>query len=77
MRPTLSVTLTSYGAGPPESWHEIVDHAVLAEAAGVDRILLTDHVVMGENTAAYPFGEFPFAPDVAWLEPLKIGRAHV
>jgi probable F420-dependent oxidoreductase len=70
VKPTLSVTLTSYGAGPPGSWHEIVDHASMAEAAGVDRILLTDHVVMGENTAAYPFGEFPFAPDVAWLEPL-------
>jgi probable F420-dependent oxidoreductase len=71
VRPTLSVTLTSYGAGPPPgSWHEIVDHAALAEAAGVDRILLTDHVVMGEHTGAYPYGEFPFAPDVAWLEPL-------
>ena len=36
----------------------------------MERILLTDHVVMGERTQAYPFGEFPFAPDVAWLEPL-------
>jgi probable F420-dependent oxidoreductase len=68
--PSLSVTLTSYGPAGPGSWREILDHAVLAEAAGVDRILLTDHVVMGANTAAYPYGEFPFAPDVDWLEPL-------
>lgn len=68
MRPTLSVTLASYGPGA--GWHEIVEHAVQAEAAGVDRILLTDHVVLGPNTSAYPWGEFPFPRETPWLEPL-------
>src|SRR5262249_27968200 len=70
LRPSLSVTLTTYGPGAPESWREVVDHAVLAEAAGVERILLTDPGVVGERPRASPFGEFPCAPDVAWLEPL-------
>ena len=70
MKPALSVTLTTYGPGAAGSWRDVVEHAVLAEAAGVDRILLTDHVAMGGHTASYPYGEFPFAPDVEWLEPL-------
>lgn len=73
-RPTLSVTLTSYGTlfQDPDDWHQILELAKLAEAAGVDRILLTDHVVMGEHTDAYPWGPFPFAPDLPWLEPLTV-----
>jgi len=72
--PSLSVTLTSYGPGfrDPARWPEILDHARMAEAAGVDRILLTDHVVMGERTDAYPWGAFPYPPDVPWLEPLTL-----
>jgi len=72
--PSLSVTLTSYGPQfrDPARWHEIVDHARLAEEAGVDRILLTDHVVMGERTDAYPWGAFPYPPEVPWLEPLTV-----
>ncbi len=72
--PSLSVTLTSYGTlfGDPARWREILEHARLAEEAGVDRLLLTDHVVMGERTDAYPWGPFPYPPDVPWLEPLTV-----
>jgi alkanesulfonate monooxygenase SsuD/methylene tetrahydromethanopterin reductase-like flavin-dependent oxidoreductase (luciferase family) len=54
--PSLSLTLASYGPlfRDPTRWPELLDHARMAEAAGVDRILLTDHVVMGERTDAYP-----------------------
>ena len=48
-----------------------------AEAAGVDRILLTDHVVMGRRTDAYPWGPFPFPPELPWLEPGKVRTTHV
>jgi probable F420-dependent oxidoreductase len=72
--PSLSLTLTSYGA--PLASHAgagaLLEHARFAEAAGVDRILLTDHVVMGARTERYPWGEFPFASDVPWLEPLSV-----
>ncbi len=71
LRPTLSVTLPSFGPlGATEGWHRLLDLAKLADSAGVDRILLTDHVVMGRNTDRYRWGEFPFEPDVDWLEPL-------
>ena len=74
VRPSLSVTITSYGplVEDPRDWRRLLDLARQAEAAGVDRILLTDHVVMGPNTDAYPFGAFPFAPEQPWLEPLSV-----
>lgn len=73
-KPSLSVTLTSYGPHfrDPARWHEILDQARFAEEAGVDRILLTDHVLMGERTDAYPWGAFPYPPDAPWLEPLTV-----
>jgi probable F420-dependent oxidoreductase len=72
--PSLSVTLTNYGTlfEKPEDWHQLVGLARMAEEAGVDRILLTDHVVMGKNTDAYPWGPFPFPPELPWLEPLSV-----
>ncbi|NQZ94926.1 MAG: TIGR03619 family F420-dependent LLM class oxidoreductase [Myxococcales bacterium] len=70
--PALSVTLTSYGpAVGADDAPDILDLARMADDAGVDRILLTDHVVMGDRTERYPWGDFPFPPDVPWLEPLS------
>ena len=43
----------------------------MVDDAGVDRVLLTDHVVMGEHLDRYPFGDFHFQPDVPWLEPMS------
>lgn len=69
--PTLSVTLPSFGPiFRDNNFHQIADLAQMAEQAGVDRIMLTDHVVMGAHTDKYPYGPFPFPPDTAWLEPL-------
>lgn len=69
--PTLSVTLPSFGPiFRDNNFHQISDLAKMAEQAGVDRIMLTDHVVMGEHTDKYPYGPFPFPSETAWLEPL-------
>lgn len=72
--PSLSVTLTSHGAALAEQSGitQLLDQARLAEAAGVDRLLFTDHVVMGERTDRYPWGPFPFPPETPWLEPLTL-----
>jgi probable F420-dependent oxidoreductase len=72
--PTLSVTLTTYGPHLAEAAGiaRLLDQARQAEAAGVDRLLLTDHVVMGERTDRYPWGPFPFPSDTPWLEPLSL-----
>ena len=59
--PTLSVTLPSFGPiFRDNNFHQIADLAQMAEQAGVDRIMLTDHVVMGQHTDKYPYGPFPF-----------------
>ena len=44
----------------------------MAEDAGIDRVVVVDHVVMGANTDAYRWGRFPTAPDAPWLEPLTM-----
>ncbi|MCU1454675.1 MAG: oxidoreductase [Acidimicrobiales bacterium] len=71
-RPTLSVNLPSFGATPGGDWRGLLDLARQAEAAGVDRIVVSDHVVMGDHTDAYAWGRFPLPPTAPWLEPLTV-----
>jgi len=70
----LRITLGVYGlerlfAGDPRG---VLEVARQAEAAGVDALTLTDHVVMGERTDRYPFGRFPVPPEYPWFEPLTM-----
>jgi probable F420-dependent oxidoreductase len=72
-RPTLSVGLPNFGAFfPPAEWNRFVDLARAAEDAGVDRIVVVDHVVMGTHTDAYAWGTFPTPPESPWLEPMTM-----
>jgi probable F420-dependent oxidoreductase len=72
-RPTLTVGLPNFGTFfPLAEWYRFVDLARVAEDAGVDRITVVDHVVMGPNTDAYSWGKFPTPPDAPWLEPLTV-----
>jgi len=41
-----------------------------ADELGIDQMVITDHVVMGERTDRYPYGNFPVPPDYAWFEPI-------
>jgi probable F420-dependent oxidoreductase len=67
----LAVTLPGYGSFlPPGELHRVVELARLAEGAGVDQVVLPDHVVMGARTDRYQWGPFPYPPDTPWLEPL-------
>jgi probable F420-dependent oxidoreductase len=69
----LTLNIPSFGPFfPAGRLHEIVDLARSAEAAGVDTVIVPDHVVMGENVEAYEWGPFPFPIDVPWLEPLTV-----
>jgi probable F420-dependent oxidoreductase len=71
--PTLTVGLPNFGSFlPHDEWHRFVDLARAAEDAGVDRIVLVDHVVMGPNTDAYAWGRFPTPPEAPWLEPMTM-----
>jgi probable F420-dependent oxidoreductase len=53
-----------------EDLGRLVETARVADASGVDQIVLTDHVVMGPRTDRYPFGRFPFPLEEPWPEPL-------
>ncbi|MFN8037552.1 MAG: TIGR03619 family F420-dependent LLM class oxidoreductase [Acidimicrobiia bacterium] len=48
----------------------IVDLARMADDAGIDQLVLPDHVIMGPRTDRYPFGTFPYPPEAPWPEPL-------
>jgi probable F420-dependent oxidoreductase len=50
----------------------IVDLARRAEDAGVDGVVLGEHVVMGRHSDAYAWGKFPFEPDAPFPEPIVV-----
>lgn len=72
MAPTLTVSLPTFGPEPADGWRTLAVLGRTAEDAGVDRLVVTDHVVMGRNTDAYVWGRFPVPPDSPWLEPLAV-----
>jgi probable F420-dependent oxidoreductase len=72
-QPMLSVGLPNFGsmlAGG--DWTELLRAARAAEDAGVGRIVVVDHVVMGPHVDSYQWGRFPTPPDAPWLEPLTV-----
>ena len=71
--PTLTVGLGNYGGTYAEGeWGRFVELGRAAEDAGIDRIVVVDHVVMGPHTENYQWGKFPVPPDAPWLEPLTV-----
>jgi probable F420-dependent oxidoreductase len=72
-RPTLAVGLANYGTTfAADEWHRFVDLARAVEDAGVDRLVVVDHVVMGPHTENYAWGKFPVPPEAPWFEPLIV-----
>src|SRR3954454_6322216 len=78
MHPQLSLALVNWTGRVPQDWHYLVDRAQAAEDAGIDRVVVSDHVVFGEDLDAYgrpelggiAGGRQPTGPDGCWLEPL-------
>jgi probable F420-dependent oxidoreductase len=76
--PSLSIMLRTFAAEDPHGWEHLFDRARAADAAGIDRLLVSDHVVFGEDLDAYgrpesggvDGGRQPTGPDGHWLEPL-------
>jgi probable F420-dependent oxidoreductase len=74
----LSVNLPCHAADDPGSWDFVLQRARLLDAAGVDRPVVSDHVVFGERLEEYGRPEIggqaggvqPTGPDGHWLEPL-------
>ncbi|HYJ23340.1 MAG TPA: TIGR03619 family F420-dependent LLM class oxidoreductase [Solirubrobacterales bacterium] len=71
LQPRLQVGLDNFGDFlPRERWRELLDIAAAADEAGVDSISVVDHVVLGGDLGAYPYGPFVGGSDGPWLEPL-------
>jgi len=74
----LSMGIKTFAAEDPGSWQPIFTAAKIADAAGVDRIVMSDHVVFGERLEEYgkaetggsAGGKQPTGPDGHWLEPI-------
>src|ERR1700722_8328209 len=74
----LSTGLLNFSATDPGGWDGFFARARLLDAAGVDRLVVSDHVVFGENLDAYSNpktggvtgGVQPTGPDGHWLEPM-------
>ena len=74
----LSAALVSYAADAPDGWETMLDTARLYDRVGIDRLVVSDHVVFGEQLDAYGRpevggqrgGRQPTGPDGHWLEPM-------
>jgi probable F420-dependent oxidoreductase len=77
-RPQLSVVLPSFSPDHEPTWQPLLDLVAAAEEAGVDRLVVPDHVVFGEHLEAYGRPEVggrkgaaqPAGSDGEWLEPM-------
>ena len=76
--PQISIPVPTWSAHDPHGWQHLFDRAKAADAAGFDRLVVSDHVVFGENLEAYARpelggsvgGKQPTGPDGHWLEPV-------
>jgi probable F420-dependent oxidoreductase len=76
--PQLCTSLPSFAAEGPGGWEPLATFARAADAAGVDCLLISDHVVFGEQLEEYAKPEVggskggtqPTGPDGHWLEPV-------
>jgi probable F420-dependent oxidoreductase len=79
-RMRLGIYLPVFSTEDPGSWDHLLNRARAADVAGVDRVVVADHVVLGENLEAYARPELggaeggrqPTGPDGLWLEPLTV-----
>ncbi len=80
MQPQLSTGLRSFTPEDPGSWQHLIDVARAADEAGVDRLVVSDHVAFGEQLEDYARPELggteggvqPTSPDGYWLDPLTV-----
>ncbi|MCP4244794.1 MAG: TIGR03619 family F420-dependent LLM class oxidoreductase [bacterium] len=80
--PALSIQPLNFAAKDPGvgGWQPLLDQARAADAAGIDRLVVSDHVILGENLEAYgnpklggmEGGRQPTGPDGHWLDPLTV-----
>jgi probable F420-dependent oxidoreductase len=78
--PQISLQLRTFTDDPNHDWSTTLGLATAMDAAGIDRVVVSDHVVFGEAPEAYANpalggvagGRQPTGPDGQWLEPLTV-----
>ena len=78
--PQLAMYLPTYNAEDPGGWEHLRHRASIADEAGIDRVVCSEHVVFGENldASADPAkggelgGSQPTGPDGHWLDPFTV-----
>ena len=78
--PQLSLRLLNYARSDVGDWQYLLNRARAADEAGIDRLIVSDHIVFGENLEAYGRpdlggihgGKQPTGSDGHWLEPLTV-----
>ncbi|WP_374025352.1 TIGR03619 family F420-dependent LLM class oxidoreductase [Mycobacterium sp. HNNTM2301] len=79
-KPEISLYLRTFTDGPQHDWRLTLASARAMDVAGIDRVVVSDHVVFGESLDAYADpsvggargGRQPTGPDGSWLEPLIV-----
>jgi len=66
----ISVTVSGLSRLYADGLAGLVETARVADACGVDQIVVTDHLMIGPRTDRYPYGRFPFPVEEPWPEPL-------
>ena len=82
LTPGLSIQPWNFAAADPGpgGWRHLLAQAESADEAGVDRLVVSDHVVFGEHLEAYADpdaggiegGQQPTGPDGHWLDPMVV-----
>ncbi len=78
--PRIGFHLTTFSASTRTDWSAQLALAEAADRAGIDRLSVSDHVVMGDDLSSYANpatggvagGKQPTGPDGDWLEPLTV-----
>lgn len=80
VKPQMSILLRSFSSDAKDSWGDLFTTAEMYERVGIDRLVVSDHVVFGETLGDYgrpekggvSGGRQPTGPDGHWLEPLTV-----
>jgi probable F420-dependent oxidoreductase len=72
LRPSLSITISAIGHLYGSDLAALTDLARMADATGIDQLVIPDHVVMGPQLESYPYGRFPLPLEEPWPEPLTV-----
>lgn len=76
----LGIHLVNFAADGAAGWERLLANAEAADRAGIDKLVVSDHVVFGEQLDDYARPELgglrdgrqPTGPDGHWLEPLTL-----